>query len=323
MCAEGMFLTRKTTMMETIAQVDTRYPVTQALAYLFETNKVSPELEDKLRTELHGLLVESAKKFVGFQNVGSIRKALDITLGILSLAVVDSTKGEEFLEDWGSYIKTRGIKGVAQDAVGMIKRLVEIPINPSLSTEVSEQGPTARELLIHFATSHHRKIKTLWTGYLSYVSECQNREHAQGVKKALSFVVQHFVGQNPVSWFRMIQNMSELKDIPPRLEELLNTLLFRMCNNLTIKGDIVLSLKQLRKIRSVYVLDKKTWTKKTKERYLACLAQIPKELRGYLTHTGKDWFEMHLSDGPPDIKGKIKSEESLECLAGYHFKLFE
>lgn len=293
-----------------IAVIDDRHPFTVALAYGLETGRINPELEILIQKELQDLVSESTKKFVGFKNVESVYKGLDVTLGILSLAVVHSTKGEENLERWLDYILEKGLKGVAKDAIAMAKEISTSSERAVFGEEDLTFHPTLKAYLIHYS-SRDQKHALAKTGYAKYLADVSARKNARTTESLVKFLITEFLKMSQRRWLDIVE--SEIGEhfglFEPSL--ILNNILFRHCTKLPMRVDLSLSKAEFEKVRLTYETDKVNWVNTAQKRYDALKKKIPEELRPALFY-GKDWFVWNLLDGPPKLPNNWPLDLSIE-----------
>jgi len=73
-----------------LVATDSRFSLTIALDQAFATGKISPEVLATRKKELVDLVSEAAKTF-GFQSKTTLTNAFDMSVGLLSLALVSAT----------------------------------------------------------------------------------------------------------------------------------------------------------------------------------------------------------------------------------------
>lgn len=283
-----------------IAVIDDRHPFTVALAYGLETGRINPELEISIQNELQDLVSESTKKFVGFKNVESVYRGLDITLGILSLAVVHSTKGEEDFEKWLDYILEKGLKGVAKDAIAMAKEVSSVSLRAIFGPHDPLSGETLKDYLIKYATTCNTENKKLWVGYSVYQRDTGARKDARIVEELVKFLILKLLQMSQDKWLRIIE--ASIGDCEHLFSpgEILNNLLFRHCTKLPMKIDLSISRVEFVKVRRAYESNETSWIKSAKKRYDSLKDKIPKELHPGLFYVD-DWFVTHIFIGPPKV----------------------
>ena len=107
------------------------------------------------KEELRDLIKEAAKTFVGFQNVESIRKALDIVLGLISFSLVKETEGQEDPAKWLEYLVRTGFKELVKKAISQVQKIHQDPTGKPYSYlfEMDKPIDGTKEHLLAFATS--------------------------------------------------------------------------------------------------------------------------------------------------------------------------
>jgi hypothetical protein len=304
-----------------IATIEKRMPFEIALSCAFQSG-LDPSLELVMQRELESLVVESAKKFTGYKNQESIRKALDLTLGILSLAVVHSTKGKVDSKAWAKYLIERGMKDLAREAVEMIKPLAESSSMSSFNTFLPGSEGSVRDILIHYATKFDQ-TSGVWRGYREYTTSVSAHLEARRMENLANYLIEKFTRKTSGGWLRHMEDITNSSWENSIVDEILNTFIFRYSVGLPTLGDITLKLRQFVQLRDIYEKDKQTWKGNTKRKYQKLVEETPPELRvGYLNRG--DWFNNHLAKGPPKIPKRIKDKYFVEGVSAvYLFNPFE
>jgi len=310
-----------------IATIDNRHPITIALAYAFKTEKVTPLREASLRKELQDMVAESAKKFVGFKNIESVRKALDITLGILSLAVVHSTKGEDDPEKWAELVLQNGLKSLVGGVIQLVKGIANTPDEAEIEPKGMVSGLSAREYLLMFAICRDSGRSAKWNGYGEMCKYLTSREMQRLESDLARWFIQSEVKQSIAGWLEVNKEKIEFggseRSVSPGVGVAINNLLFRYCGGLTLKGECILKAKDFRSVFAAYKADKKEWISKAKKRYLELTERIPEDLRTPLIFDGRDWFTRFLAKGPPAVPKKAEVLDSISGnVQGYHVEMF-
>ena len=107
-----------------LVATDNRLPLTVALAYALTTDKISTELLDARKRELTDLVSEAAKTF-GFQSKATLTNAFDVSVGLLSLALVNGTVGETLPDQWAESLVTKNWKSLAKDSIALVRTVTE------------------------------------------------------------------------------------------------------------------------------------------------------------------------------------------------------
>lgn len=308
-----------------LATIETRHPVTVALAYAIENGLVTPDREQSLRQELQDMVVEAAEKFVGFKNVESVRKALDITLGILSLAVVSSTEGRTEPQNWARLITTRGMKAIIGNVIADIKAASDVTSFAEI-IPVPEEVPqdAARRMLLELATDRDAQRGGIWVGYETMRHRLAVKENRRITTELGLWLIRELVRQPLVVWIK--RNEEEVGDRAMRLphaEKVINNLLFRHCAGLPVKGKCGLTVVHFTAVNEAFKQDRAGWKDAARDRYEKLKGEIPKELHSALTYMGKDWYDRFLAKGPP---GTPRSDHDLlhpnSRYAEYHTEVF-
>ena len=299
-----------------ITTIEKRMPFEIALSCAFRSG-LDPSLELVIREELESLVAESAKKFTGFKNLEAIREALNTTLGILSLAVVHSTKGDVDLDSWTKQLKEKGLKNLAREAVEMIRPLAECSSNASFGKAfISGSEGSVRDFLIRYATLSDQS-NGKWAGYREYVISVTSRVEARRMEKLVSFLIERFTKKSSEGWLLHMADMTETSWEGSIVDEILNTFIFRYCVGLPTSGNVTLKLRQFAQVRNLYQADKETWKEKANAKYQKLVDETPSELRaGYLIRG--NWFTKHLAKGPPRLPKDAKDRISLAGITGIY-----
>lgn len=298
-----------------IATIEKRLPFEISLSFAFQSG-LDPSLELVMRRELESLVVESAKKFTGYKNQESIRKALNLTLGILSLAVVHSTKGKFDQKAWAKYLIDRGVKDLAREAIGMIRPLAESSAMASFNAFRPGSEGSVRDILIHYATMFDQ-TSGVWRGYREYSASVDARLEARRMENLANYLIEKFTRKTSEGWLRHMEDITNSSWESSIVDEILNTFIFRYCVGLPTLGNITLKLRQFVQIRDVYEKDKQAWKELAKRKYQKLVEETPPKLRvGYLNRG--DWFNVHLAKGPPKLPKEVKDKISVRGLSGFY-----
>jgi len=281
-----------------IATIDHRHPFTRALHFAIRSGKITPEKEGELQEELVETVTEATQRFIGFQTVTSITKGLDFVLGVLSLAVVDVTKGREDLGVWSETVTRKGVKTLVNDAVSMIKALCNLP--DIAQFEHWDKLDTVGGLLRDYATSRSELKTDVWNGYGEYAQNNQSRMEQLRYKNLGICLIQILTHLNQKAW---LETSKEWYGIVPLVETTINTLLFRHCAGLSTQGNIIMRSADFKKIYENFENGSERWIEGARMRYDELVTRIPEELHPALGDN-RDWFERHLAKGPKPPKRK-------------------
>jgi hypothetical protein len=95
-----------------LVATDSRLPLTVALAYALAADKLPAELLATRKRELTDLVSEAAKTF-GFQSKTTLTGAFDVSVGLLSLALMNGTQGEILPDRWTEHLVALSWKSLA------------------------------------------------------------------------------------------------------------------------------------------------------------------------------------------------------------------
>ncbi len=322
----GQLLSERNLLM-IIATIDNRHPITIALAHAFKTGRVAPDREMSLCEELQDLVVESAKKFVGFKNIESVRKALDITLGILSLAVVHSTKGKEDPEAWAEFVVRNGLKTPIGGVIQLVKEIADTSDLAQIESTEGVKFASAREYLLTYAMGRDEGRPLKWNGYNMMLSALDVRKKNRQESELARWFIQFVVVQSVEGWLQINRQQMETaeggRSIPLLADEVTNNLIFRYCSGLPLKGKCILKAKDFRAVHAAYMADKNGWTSKAKKRYAELAGRVPLEFQPLLLFKGRDWFTRFLAKGPPAVPKKAEMLDNVSGnVQGYHVEMF-
>ncbi len=312
----------KTSAPRLLATRETRLPVVVALDLAFRQGHVSVVRLGLWKDELRDLIGHAARKFVGFQNVDSLRKALDIVLGLMSLALVEETDGQPDPARWAELIVTRNFMDLVKKAISLVEEIQQDGHGkpyPYLF-EMDRTGIATRDLLVTYATARTEKI---WTGHDRYRAARDRSEQLKNEDRLLRWLIVHLLGEAPA---RITEKHLLLEDAISTVE-VINSLLLRHCSGLGVetasrKKIILLAKADFVALRKKYDAAPAAWTKAAQKSYAALLQKIPAPLHPGL---GKaDWFEAHLKKGPPKVTAKTVLSGDIPSLTGiYYYDLLE
>ncbi len=106
-----------------LAVLESRHPITLTFERMIQQGLASHELQTQWKADLSQMVIEGAKKFFGFHNVNALRKALDVNLALLSLALLIRTEGRSEIETWGDALLTTSLTDLLNESLGHIKGL--------------------------------------------------------------------------------------------------------------------------------------------------------------------------------------------------------
>jgi hypothetical protein len=295
-----------------ITTVDKRHPITIAICELTKSCE-NDELLSKLKAELIDLVIEIAQKFTGFSTVESIKKSLEIALGVISLGLVHQSKVSDD-DDLTKPVINLGFKELTKTAIALIKEISEYPENPDNLFEDPRKFQ-AKDYVVRFSMARN-KLNETWEGYDLYQKEISSRKSVKAIVELSKWLIQNLSG-NMYEW--KLQNISDHSEneVYPIPDQIINTFLFRFCNELPTAGKLELTKSHFRKARNKYETNPEKWKIQCRSKYESLVAQIPEELKTALFIHGKDWLERHLSGGPVIIPKGNESLDDLEMLWPY------
>ena len=222
---------------------DERFPITIALEHAFATGQISAELVAVRKKELIDLVSEAAKTF-GFQAKTTLASALDLSLGLLSLALVAGTKGEPNPNKWAARAISDGWKNLVKEAIGMARQIKEKDEAYDYLFESDRDSQILREHLREFAL--RRDIRNQWMGHRVLADYRESRERNQRTDTIVRLLIRSLVKRN-LPWIK------DPVDGPACADEALNTLLFRASTGLGFKPkDIILTREEFGRVRKQY-----------------------------------------------------------------------
>lgn len=310
-------------MKKNLAVIEDRHPITVAIAHACKLGLVTSAEERKLVADMQETVTEATKKFVNFVNVESVRKALDITLGILSLPVAHSTGGKFEPNVWAQYVHERNLKKIVGEALALVRQIADTPFEAQFEKFTPEEG-ALRKHLIRYALARYEQRKTVWSGYEVFQSELQMRQFSEKRKQLVDWLTRDLLNCSGEHWFIGQIQKTGGSENTPGVHETINTLILRHCCGLSVEGKLEVKRVQFKRLRGAFEADKAAWIKKVRLKYDALFNQIPKELRYYLQHTGGDkWFSIYLSKGPPKVPKKWNDAQLPGITGIYAFEMFE
>jgi hypothetical protein len=273
-----------------LVATDERFPITVALEHAFATGQISPALVAVRKQELTDLVSEAAKTF-GFQAKTNLSSALDMSLGLLSLALVAGTRGEMNPDTWATRIVSDGWKSLVKETISICRTIKETDEAYDYLFESDRDSRLVRDYLRDFALKrdkHHQ-----WAGYNAFVTYRESRERSQVTDALVRWLIRSLVKRN-LPWVK------DPMDGPSCTDEALNTLLFRASTGLGFKQkDILLTPAEFTTVRKQYEASPVSWLNETNERYRAVRDSLPPELDHGLD---PKWCTQHFKKGPPKIK---------------------
>jgi hypothetical protein len=290
-----------------LVTTDERFPITVALEHAFATGQISRELVAVRKQELTDLVSEAAKTF-GFQAKTTLSSALDMSLGLLSLALVAGTKGEMNPNKWAARIVSDGWKSLVKETITLCRTIKETDEAYDYLFESDRDPRIVRDYLRDFALKRDKHNQ--WTGYNAFVAYRHGRERSQITDTLVRWLIRSLVKRN-LPWVK------DPTDGPSCTDEALNTLLFRASAGLGFRQkDIILTPEEFASVRKQYEAAPASWLKETNGRYQAILESLPAELR-----SGMDakWCTQHFKKGPPKIKN-WESEDLPGVLGVYYYQ---
>jgi hypothetical protein len=302
-----------------LAVVENRHPITLAFERCLQQDLASQDIQDQWKEDLTNAVIQGAKKFVGFNNVIALRKALDINLGLISIALLLRTDGKADVDAWAGIVQKVEVTELIGETLSQIKAL---SYNQEfLFVELYEQPP--REALLAIATARDAKRKNAWVGYDRLVQEQRSRKNLHTTDRLARFLIECLLRKNPKIWVEWKSegggNINAEPNVP-LAEEIINTLIFRYCTLKTgerIPEDIDLQSSYISRLRAEYEADPQAWLAGAKSRFEQLLKLVSPEMKDYLLE--KDWFDTRLAGGPPkpvkvasSKKSKPKDDDAAE-----------
>lgn len=288
---------------------DDRFPVTVALERAFALGRMSPELTGLRKKELTDLVSEAAKTF-GFQAKTTLGKALDTSLGLISLSLVAATDGAVKPDEWAERLVVQGWKGLVKESIALVRTAKEKDEAYDYLFESDRDPRILRDILRDFAL--RRDPKNQWIGYQAFADYRATREHGQTADALVRWLIRTLVKRN-LPWIK------DPIDGPACTDEALNTLLFRASTGLGFRQkDIALSEEEFARVRQDYDKNPTAWLKSVHERYQATLDSVPPELRPGLN---EKWPQQHFKKGPPKIKNWM-AEELPGVMGVYYYQSY-
>ena len=288
-----------------LVATDSRFPLTIALAHAFAAGQISPEFLVTRKKELVDLVSEAAKTF-GFQSKTTLTNAFDMSVGLLSLALVNATKGESLPGKWSELLTTQSWKALVKEAIAMVRTIKEQDAAYGYLFESDQDPRILRDHLRDIVQS--RDLHQQWTGHAAFVRYRDERHRLQTTDALVRWLIKSLV-KRPLYW------MKDPIEGPTCADEALNTLLFRACTGLGFaQKDIILTEKEFRHVRTQYDDSPVEWLKEGQKRYEALLHSVPATLQPALD---KKWFQKRLAKGPPKVR-KWESEV-LTGITGFYY----
>ena len=218
-----------------LVATDSRLPLTMALAHAFAANPFSPELLASRKQELVDLVSEAAKTF-GFQSRTTLTGAFDMATGLLSLALVNGTKGETLPDQWADRLLKDSWKSLVKESITMVRTIKESDDAYDYPFENDKDLRMLRDHLRDFVKS--RDSHQQWTGYKAFVRYREERRRNQAVDTLIRLLIKSLVKRS-LYW------MKDPIEGPTCADEALNTLLFRTTTGLGFaQKDIILTEKE-------------------------------------------------------------------------------
>jgi hypothetical protein len=226
--------------------------------------------------------------------------------GLLSLALVEGTKGETLPEKWAERLLKDNWKSLVKESITLVRTIKEADEAYDCLFENDKDPRLLRDHLRDFANS--RDNHQQWTGYKAFVRYREERRRHQTIDTLIRFLIKSQV-KRPLYW------MKDPIEGPTCADEALNTLLFRATTGLGFaQKDIILTEKEFRHVRVQYETKPDRWVEEGQQRYEVLLGSIPIPLRS--AADGK-WFSKRLAKGPPKVS-KWESE-FLTGITGFYY----
>jgi|GEM_PF-2595874 len=292
-----------------LVATDSRFPLTIALAHAFATRRFSPDLLTLRKKELVDLVSEAAKTF-GFQSRTTLTHAFDMSVGLLSLALVHCTKGESLPVSWAESLITQSWKNMVKEAIALVRTVKETDAAYDYLFESEKDPLILRDHLRDFVLARDKHQQ--WTGYQAFVRYRDSRLHLQTLDALIRWLIQSQVKRH-FYW------MKDSIEGPTCAEEALNTLLFRATTGLGFKTkDIILTEKEFRLIRTQHDDGPALWLRQGQERYEMLVKSVPKHLQ---TAIDPQWFQKILGKGPPKVR-KWESDDLPGITGFYYYEIY-
>jgi len=288
-----------------LVATDSRFSLTIALDQAFATGNISPEVLATRKKELVDLVSEAAKTF-GFQSKTTLTNAFDMSVGLLSLALVSATKGESLPDRWADRLVAQNWKSLVKESIATVRAIKEQDEAYDYLFDSDQDPRLLRDLLRDFVRA--RDIHQQWTGYAAFVRYRNERHRLQAVDTLIRHLIKSQV-KRPLYW------MKDPIEGPACADEALNTLLFRICTGLGFnQKDIILTEKEFRHVRSQYEDHSAQWLEDGQKSYEALCHSIPETLRSMMD---EKWFHKRLGKGPPKVR-KWESDD-LRGITGFYY----
>ena len=287
-----------------LVATDSRLPLTVALAHALVADKIPGPLLDARKRELTDLVSEAAKTF-GFQSKTTLTNAFDVSVGLLSLALVNSHKGETLPDQWAEQAVNQSWKQLAKDSIALVRAVKEQDDAYDYLFETDRDPRILRDHLRDFALS--RDLRQQWTGYDSFVRYRNERVRLQRTDELIRWLIKTVV-KRPLYW------MKDSLEGPTCAEEALNTILFRSSTGLGFsQKDIILGEAEFRQVRTQYDKEPIEFTELAQKRYASLILAMPDGLQRSID---KRWFQRHLGKGPPKVK---KWSDDMPGITGFYY----
>lgn len=289
-----------------ITRIETRHPFTVAVELAEKSGKLTDQRRDELKRAIYDLVVDSTSKFVGFANLQSVRKGLDIVIGVLSFHLLHSTKGKQEFDAWVDFVLTGNLKNAVGDVVRIIKAQAALSkySEQCLGRMALIEGITERGELLKYAQWRGQHGKGPWSGYGKYLSDAAaSREQTLSIDLA-TWLVREFLKMPVSRWNKTFVELLGSEDLVPRSEEVINNIIFHHCANLEVGVNLILKKKDFASARKAYEKNKSVWTTRAKERYTELLKKMPPEFHPLMIRMGQSWIERNLKKGPPILPKK-------------------
>ncbi len=273
-----------------LVATDERFPITVALDHAFATGLMSAELVTLRKQELTDLVSEAAKTF-GFQAKATLENALNLSLGLLSLALASATQGEVDPEKWADRLRSESWKNLVKESINLAR---EIKTKEDAYDYLFESDRDPRILRDHLRDFALRRDKhNQWMGYKVLLDYREGRQRAQTTDALVRWLIRSLVKRN-LPWIK------DPIDGPACTDEALNNLLFRASTGLGFRPkDIVLTPQEFASVRKQYDAAPVSWLKQTHKNFQDLFDSIPPELRPCVD---EKWPLHHFKKGPPKIK---------------------
>ena len=179
-----------------LVATDTRFPLTIALSHAFAADKLSSGLLAARKKELVELVAEAAKTF-GFQSRTTLTNAFDMSVGLLSLALSNATKGEPLPDQWADRLVTQSWKALVKESISLVRSIKEPDSAYNYLFESDQDPRLLRDYLRDFVQARDKHQQ--WAGYSAFVGYRDERHRLQAVDTLIRWLIKSLV-KRPLYW---------------------------------------------------------------------------------------------------------------------------